>query len=111
MAAFCPVVKEPSAVNRTVKSSNLLCRPKFMQPRKWAIALCQKGGLGLITSSEPVLLTFAKLEGGTEERLCWTGIYLSDHIRKPGQYWCSSNPQVLGYLDDQPVFKDLPYLK
>ncbi len=82
-----------------------------MEPRKWAIAICGKGGLGLITSDKPSLIDFGKDFGAKDERLCWTGIYLSDHLRKPGSFWCSSNPQVLGYLDDQPVFKDLPYLK
>ena len=77
-----------------------------MEPRKYAIAVCGKGGLGLILHDKPELLTFS--DG---QRLCWTGIYLTDHTRKAGSYWCSSKPQVLGYLDDLTVFKDLPYLK
>lgn len=66
-----------------------------MQPRKNAIAICGKGALGLITSEKREVLRFS--DG---ERACWTGIHLTDKVRKSGSYWCSSNPTVVGYLDE-----------
>lgn len=71
-----------------------------MEPRKYAIAICGIGGLGLITSPKPELIDFGKDFGAKDERLCWTGIYLSDGKRKAGSFWCSSKPDVIGYLDD-----------
>ncbi len=76
-----------------------------MEPRKNAIAVCGKGALGLITSDEPEMLTFTD---GTS-RLCWIGIHLTDKVRKPGSYWCSANPEVVGYLEDallKQIFSD-----
>lgn len=81
-----------------------------MTPKKYDIALCGKGGIGLITSSQPQLIDFGKDFGVKDERLVWTGIYLTDHLRKPGSFWCSSNPQILGNLKDLPAFKDLKFL-
>jgi hypothetical protein len=67
-----------------------------MKPRKYAIAICGKGAIGLITSDEQKLVHFSD---GTS-RMCWTGIHLTDKIRKFGSYWCSSKPEVIGYLDE-----------
>ena len=73
-----------------------------MTPRKNALALCGHGSLGLITSDEPEVLYFS---GEDRERICWTGIHLTDKTRKPGSFWCSSNPKVIGYLED--IYKPL----
>jgi hypothetical protein len=64
-----------------------------MEPRKNAIAICGRGGLGLITEDTPKLIHF---ENG-DKRVCWVGIYLTE---KPGSFWCSSEPTVVGHLDD-----------
>jgi hypothetical protein len=72
--------------------SNPIVHPKIMKPRKNALAICGRKKLGLITSDSPELLHF-----DNEDRECWTGIHLTGDV---GSFWCSSNPEVVGYLDE-----------
>jgi hypothetical protein len=78
-------------------------------PRKYAIAACSSGFIGLILSDgvEPILY-----EDGNQG-MAWTGIHLTHATRKvrfggtehektvrPGDPWSSRTPLVLNYIEE-----------
>jgi hypothetical protein len=77
-----------------------------LEPKKYAVAFCRIGLLGLITSDSPKLITY----NDGHSRMAWTGIQLRHDTAtlpsgkrvtvKPGDSWSSQTPRVIGYLDD-----------
>lgn len=65
-----------------------------MLPRRGAIAVCSKGSIGIITSDEPVEVTYP--DGS--KSMAWVGLHLTDKIAKIGEPWSSRTPTVLLYL-------------
>lgn len=60
-----------------------------LRPTMGAIARCSAGFLGLITSNQPVEVTYSEGAKG----LAWTGVHL--HVAQLGRPWSSRDPLVL----------------
>ncbi len=71
-----------------------------MKPKRGALAICEAGTLGLITSNQVESITYLSVPVNA-----WLGIHLTDTPvidgepwSKIGDPWSSRNPRVIGYL-------------
>lgn len=75
-----------------------------LQPRKGAIAYCSVGRLGLILNDSPEEFEFFN----GDKAVVWKGIQLTkglggknkDYPQEVGDFWCSTKPKVIGYIED-----------
>lgn len=85
---------------------------EVLPPRKYAIAVCSSGFVGLILSDAPEPVVY----DDHTEGVAWTGIHITHSTHpvgfgdtthnktvRPGDPWSSRAPRVVGYLQDMDI--------